>query len=67
MSGDLLLLAKDRKDIWNRFFLYRVLHFKSLRARAEERAKLAPHMTLFFPSYLKRCFLRWSFLSHNGP
>jgi 1-acyl-sn-glycerol-3-phosphate acyltransferase len=33
------LLAKDRKDIWNRFFLYRVLHYKSLPARAELRAE----------------------------
>jgi 1-acyl-sn-glycerol-3-phosphate acyltransferase len=31
------LLAKDRKHIWNRFFLYRVLHYKSLPARAALR------------------------------
>ncbi len=31
------LLAKDSKHIWNRFFLYRVLHYKSLPARAELR------------------------------
>ena len=28
------LLAKDRKDIWNRFFLYRLLHYKTLPTRA---------------------------------
>jgi 1-acyl-sn-glycerol-3-phosphate acyltransferase len=31
------LLAKDRKSIWNRFFFYRLLHYKSLPTRAALR------------------------------